>query len=118
MITTESEKLYNQKKLRGLTSQSATDVDTSKNVQKNQKKKVTKTINQLSEDAVMKEGQCDAAGDWSRRVWTVTNALTTGSMKRGTAPENGVLDLTQEIPEKLNTVQWEKYVLRHSQKKN
>ena len=63
----------------------------------------------------MKEGQCDAAGDWSKRVRTVTSTLTTDSMKRGTAPENGVLDLTQEIPEKLNTIKWEKYVLRHSQ---
>ena len=64
----------------------------------------------------MKEGRCDAAGDWSSRVRTVTNALTTGNMKRGTAPEEGVIGPTQEIPEKLNTIKWEKYVLGHSQK--
>ena len=66
----------------------------------------------------MKEGRCEAAGGWSNRVRSVTRALTTDCMKRGTAPGNGVKDLTQKNPDKLNTIKWEKYVLRHTQKTN
>ena len=94
----------------------ATRVDTNHLCKNIKKKEVEETKNQLLTDAVMKEGRCEAAGDWSNRVRSVTRALTTGCMKRGTAPENGVYDLTQGRPEMLNTIKWEKYVLRHTQK--